>query len=217
MSIFCPVFCRERQNRAQAATLAVGATTGTASESLAGFTPGQHLFVAVRNTYGNAEYLGKIKSVAGSTITFEFPVQVARNLLATAHDFFTPGVVWQASDVRGTGATVTSYESGIETLDTTGKELLHTRIREAREYVEFALRDIKAADWQAYRQWVIMETLGGLYNFMVAYMDHDVGKRRCDVVKFRSPGQALRAAERAKVLRSWVTELQIVQRDLYVP
>lgn len=216
MGIFSPVLCRD-----QAVIYGLSSLTQGSKSLVAGATPtsiavGNHLFVS-RNTGEGAEYLGKVTGKSGTTVSFQFPAQSTKNTGAETWWVFTPSVPFQASSTVGTGGTTTSEENGIETLETAGKELLHTRIREPRDYVEILIRDAIASDWAAYRNWMRSEINGGLYQFVCAYRDHDAGRIRCDTVKMRSPGAALQAQSKAFALRSWPIDLQVIQRDYFRP
>lgn len=176
---------------------------------------GMHLFVA-RADFTECEYLGKMTGVADPFISFEFAARTTRNNSVRPYIVFAPEAVWQATSVPGSGGLETSVESGIETMDTTGKELLHTRTRESREFAELTFRDVRALDWESYKAWVSVRLSGGLYRFHAAYMDHDAGRTRCDLVKLREPGAALTAVSKALVLRNWSVGLAVVQRDYWL-
>lgn len=217
-AIFPPLMWRGVSLSVGLSTLTSGARQATASATPTGFAAGQHLFVR-RTSVGQTaqcEYLGKITGIVGNVISFQFAAQSTRATGSYTFSLFTPLDYWQALTVPGTGGITVSQEEGIETLDTAGKQLLHTRIREPRDYVEILMKDAKASDWQAWRDWVRNEINGGLYQFCAAYMDHDAGRVRCDLVKMRNPGAALRAESQARVLRSWAIEVQVIERDSWL-
>lgn len=209
MPIFAPVFCRGKAVERSIDAIALGARSGVFA-SVVGLAIGQHLF-ASNSSYGLATYLGRIRLITGSTVHFQFPSPRA----------YSPGVaivpefVWQAGRASASGGVVSHRASGIETLDTSGKELIHTRIREPRDYAELTIRDVDVADWVAYKAWLREVAGDGLRKFVAAYNDGDTG-RVCNVVKLRSPGDELTARTDARVLRSWSVELQIIQSGFYL-
>lgn len=176
-----------------------------------GLAAGMHLFVAADNGSA-AAYLGKVTSEDGLYAYFERPAPFS---VSSGYRLLAAVSAWQAVSVPGTGGMETSYESGLETLDTTGGELLHTRVRDEREFVELTLRHVNWTDYQAYKAFLVEELAGGLKRFVAVYRDEDAGVERCDVVKLRNPGAALQARYDARVLRTWVLELQVVQRNLF--
>lgn len=209
MPIFAPVFCRGRAVERSIDGIALGARSGVFA-GVAGLAAGQHLF-ASNSAYGQATYLGRILIVSGSTVHFQYPSPMS----------YGPGVaivpefVWQAGSVSASGGVDNVRLSGVETLETAGKELIHTRVREPQDYAELTIRDVMAADWAAYKTWLRDVAGDGLRKFVAAYNDGDAG-RVCNVVKLRAPGEELTARSAARVLRSWSVELQIVQRGAYL-
>jgi hypothetical protein len=138
MAMFAPVFARGKGTQRTVSSYAIGtsSTVVTLSAAASPMAVGQHLFVS--NADGTAvEYLGKIRAVSGSQVTASLVAQGARAAGALA---WTPAAVWQAATVPS-AVYEPSYVSGVETLETAGPALLHTRAAEAKAYLGIAWRN----------------------------------------------------------------------------
>ena len=208
--IMAPVFCK-------GVSVTSNITSLTAAErrvkpvSTASFAPGQHLFSS-KADFTQCQYLGKVTSVAAGYVYFQVPAPQA---YPGGGKVFVPAEKWQAASVAGTGGMATDRDSGIETLKTTGSELLHSRTSDARDFVDIIIRDVDWTDFRDYKAFVKDKIADGLGRFVAAYRDEDLGGIRVDLVKMRNPGEALRAKSNVRVLRSWGLGIQILSRNYY--
>jgi len=156
--------------------------------------------------------LGKVVSSVSNVVK----TQIAGRQTHTGHFLWMAFATWQAEGMPGLSAFGTSSTSGIETLETTGSELIHTRTSDPRSFLDLTFGDCLASDWQGYLDWIRANAGDGLQRFQVSYFNTDVQLVRCDQVKMREPGAERKAVQSVYGRRTWACGLQVVQSDFYV-
>lgn len=214
MPMFAPVFVKGKSNIRTVSSFTLNASSTTIVLTAAASPIAVGNFVFVSQADGTlCEYLGKATAVASATVTTMYRGRIARSAGALV---WTPTASWQAASVISLGACSQDWSTGIETLETTGAQPLHTKVAEHRDLVEMTWSMADRADRVALKAWLLANAGDGLGSFTAAWNDVELGAVATAKVKLSEPGRVFSAQSTAYRLRSWVLGLCVVAADSYL-
>lgn len=213
MAGYPPLFAKGKTNAKNITSQVIGSTdTALTLDNVTSLTTGMHVFTSDDAGAGSVEYLGKIKTIVGLVVTTQFRARFAR---VSGADFWTPTASWQAATVPGLGHQGRMLDPGIERLTTTAAQDMRTRVRDAREFVEFTWSNAVRTDLVAYQAWMLANTNNCLGTFTAAWFDAELGYNRNCKVQLHDVDRPQSSKDEAYLLRSWVRTVLVVTVDAY--